>query len=66
MPILSMSLIKQAICARFAASATRLKSCRNDDVLSVLLACFGGGPKEAFCCVCVVFDAEEEVDVFVE
>ena len=43
----SISLISTAICARFAASATRLRSCKNGEV-SVL--CCGTWTCEAGCC----------------
>lgn len=43
----SISRISTAICARFAASATRLKSRRNGDVSCL---CCGGGGCAAGCC----------------
>ena len=55
----SISRISTAICARFAASATRLKSRRKGEV-SVL--CCGGGTCAAgcFCCGADVGPLEEE------
>jgi hypothetical protein len=49
-----MSLINTAICARFAASATKLKSRRKGDAESMGICRCGGG-----CCgCCVVLGAE--------
>ena len=43
MPMLSKSRIMTAICARFAASATRVKSLRKASVEGALMLVGGGG-----------------------
>jgi len=48
-PTASKSRMRTAICARFAASATKLKSRRNGDVASAVLCWVGGG---CGCCCC--------------
>jgi hypothetical protein len=66
-PTASISRIKTAICARFAASATRLKSLKNGDVpltsLTLRVCWLDAGADCAGCDGWLVYDDDVDVDV---